>query len=60
MKKRVLYSYERLSSVLDNLADKEDIYRVIIMAMDSWREKVLSNYAFSVILQKSADLIKKL
>lgn len=59
-RKKRLFSYAELMNALDGCGRKEMVSGVIVLALDSWNAKNLSNNAFSAILIKCADVINDL
>lgn len=59
-KKHRVFGYQELMNALKCANRKELVAGVIILALDSWRTKTLSNYAMSAILAECQDRIKNL
>lgn len=56
---RVFYSYAQLMNILEGCQRKELVSEVILLALDSWKNKCLSNYAFTAILVKAVEIINQ-
>lgn len=59
-KKHKIFGYSELMNALDGALSKELIAGVIILALDSWRAKVLTDFSMTAILQKCNDRIRAL
>lgn len=59
-KKHRVFGYQELMNALDGANRKELISGVLVMAIDSWREKELNHWAMAAILNKAVVCVKAL
>lgn len=59
-RKHKVFTYSELMNALDNCKRKDVCAGIVVLALDSWRAKVLSNYAMSAVLNKCAEKINLL
>lgn len=59
-KKRRIFGYQELMNALDGALSRDLINGVLILAVDSWKEKVLTDYSMTAVLTRAIERIKAL
>lgn len=56
--KRRVFSYNEIMMAIGSANKPQEIAGILILAFDGWRQKKISNYSMSAILQSASVAVK--